>query len=390
MATDISGLFGLTPESYQASQEQQARQQAAQFAEMNPFQRANYGLFLGGRQLGGAVGQALGAQDPQLQKISTINALSKQFDITTPQGMNSMAAALKDKYPDVALQVANQAQAMAAASAETQKKQLSLQQEENLRAELGKLGPDASTEDLLKVVSRYGPPDKILSVLQASTDRAAQRQQQMDAAKERNAILLQNAQERNATSKEIAQIQADSRKELAAIANAFKTGQQAAKPLSTQDIKMTNELSAAVKDADYGITQADKFTKLIDENKMQFGLVENLSSKARALAGASTPSDVAKSDLEKWMTSSINAVLNQAKGVQAKDDAVRAQKQVMEAIDKNDPKLIKNAIERVKQLLQNTRDDAISGLELIGQERNRDLTGRIKAAGTKENPIVLK
>lgn len=76
MATDIvQGLFGLTPEAYQAEQNRQAQAEALRFAQLDPFQQANYGLYMGGRQLGGLVGQALGAQDPQLQMISKTQSL---------------------------------------------------------------------------------------------------------------------------------------------------------------------------------------------------------------------------------------------------------------------------------------------------------------------------
>lgn len=76
MATDIvQGLFGLTPEAYQAEQNRQAQAEALRFAQLDPFQQANYGLYMGGRQLGGLVGQAMGAQDPQLQMISKTQSL---------------------------------------------------------------------------------------------------------------------------------------------------------------------------------------------------------------------------------------------------------------------------------------------------------------------------
>lgn len=392
MATDIvQGLFGMTPEAYQMQQQAAARQQAAQFAQMDPFQQANYGLYLGANQIGGGIGGMLGAQDPQLQKISTINSLAKQFDVTTPEGMTKMAMAIKDQYPDVALQLAGQAQTMQQSLLDTQKKQLSVTQEENLRKELSALGPDATQEDLLKVVTKYGDAKTILPTIQASMDRAAQRDQALIIAREQIQARLDAARERGESAERIAQMTIDARRELATLAAALKQGMQANKPLSIQDIKMSNELTASFKDANFGIEEAKRFTDLLDKNEIKFGVIENLSSKARGLAGQSNASDVAKSDLEKWITSSINSVLNQAKGVQARDDAERAQKQIMEALDKNDPKLVKNGIQRIKKLLENTKDDAISGLELIGQERNRNLTGRLPSGtGTKDNPIVLK
>jgi len=88
MATDIvQGLFGMTPETYQLRQQEAARQQAAQFAKMDPFQQANYGLYLGGNQLGGAIGGMLGAQDPMLQRISQQQALLKEINPSDPESL---------------------------------------------------------------------------------------------------------------------------------------------------------------------------------------------------------------------------------------------------------------------------------------------------------------
>ena len=93
MATDIvQGLFGMTPEGYQLEQQQRAQQQAAQFAQMNPFQQANYGLYLGANRLGGAIGGMLGAQDPMLQRISQQQALLKEVN---PSDAASLAAGIK-------------------------------------------------------------------------------------------------------------------------------------------------------------------------------------------------------------------------------------------------------------------------------------------------------
>lgn len=93
MATDIvQGLFGMTPESYQLEQQAAAQKQAMQFAQMDPFQRAAYGTFLGGSQLGGAIGGALGAQDPMLQRISQQQSLLKEIN---PSDATSLAAGIQ-------------------------------------------------------------------------------------------------------------------------------------------------------------------------------------------------------------------------------------------------------------------------------------------------------
>jgi len=89
MATNIvQSLFGVSPESYQQEQSAMADQRAMQYARLDPFQQANYGIARGAYGLAGAVGGALGGQDPELQKISARNSIAKQIDFSD---LNSIA-----------------------------------------------------------------------------------------------------------------------------------------------------------------------------------------------------------------------------------------------------------------------------------------------------------
>lgn len=90
MATDIvGGLFGITPEAYQAQQNRQALAQSAELAQLDPFASARTSLIYGGRQLGGAIAGALGAEDPQLRIISARNAVMQEVDPTNPASLQS-------------------------------------------------------------------------------------------------------------------------------------------------------------------------------------------------------------------------------------------------------------------------------------------------------------
>lgn len=83
MATNIvQSLFGVSPESYQQQQSDVADQRAMQYARLDPFQQANYGIARGAYGLAGAIGGALGGQDPELQKISARNSIAKQIDFS--------------------------------------------------------------------------------------------------------------------------------------------------------------------------------------------------------------------------------------------------------------------------------------------------------------------
>jgi len=88
--TNIAGLFGITPEAYQQQQNLMAQQQANQFAEMNPMQQAQRGIFYGANRLGGAIGGALGGEDPQLKIISLRNQIAKNMN---PNDLNSVQQA---------------------------------------------------------------------------------------------------------------------------------------------------------------------------------------------------------------------------------------------------------------------------------------------------------
>ena len=84
MAEIVQTLFGVSPESYQQQQSALADQRALQYAKLDPFQQANYAIGRGAYGLAGAIGGALGGQDPELQKISQRQALLGMIDPTNP------------------------------------------------------------------------------------------------------------------------------------------------------------------------------------------------------------------------------------------------------------------------------------------------------------------
>jgi hypothetical protein len=218
----VGGLFGMTPEMYQQTQNQNALKQASELAQLDPFALAKTGIGYGANRLAGAIGGALGGQDPQLQKISAIQALGKQFDITTPEGLMQAAGAIKNQYPDVALGLTQNAQELSLSRSKAAKETLSLNQETKLRDELANLGPNATQEQVLGVVTRYGSPDRVLAALQASSDRAAQRDNALQMARERIDANIQAAKDRNATAKEIAQMQVQGRIDIANLMASLK------------------------------------------------------------------------------------------------------------------------------------------------------------------------
>ena len=96
MATDIvQSLFGVTPDMYQRQQDALAEARAMRFAEMDPMQRATYGIYRGAGQLGGAVGRALGGEDPELARISARQSIASQIDLNDPASIQQAVQTLQ-------------------------------------------------------------------------------------------------------------------------------------------------------------------------------------------------------------------------------------------------------------------------------------------------------
>lgn len=124
MAQDsiVGGLFGLTPEMYQRSQQAADQQEATQFAQLSPFQQASAGFYSAGRGLGRGIGSMLGAEDPQLRMIAQQQQILRNIDPNDPEsiaqgariasdaGNARLASALSKQASDLALNRASIAQ----------------------------------------------------------------------------------------------------------------------------------------------------------------------------------------------------------------------------------------------------------------------------------------
>ena len=251
MAQDsiIGGLFGLTPEMYQRSQAEEDRKAAMQFAQLSPLQQASAGFYSAGMGLGRGIGTLLGVEDPQLQMIAQQQQILKNVDPNDPESIaagarmasemgNAQLAMSLSAFSRDLMQKQSQIRAQTATA---QKAELSVRQENELRQKLAELGPNPTNEQIVSVVSQYGAPDKVLSVLQSTADKAAAREQRAIEAQQRNDALIQAARERGDTARQIAQIAADSRREIALI----RSGGAEEKPLTQQQqVKLRRDYAA--------------------------------------------------------------------------------------------------------------------------------------------------
>jgi len=192
MASEILGLF-TSPENYQLGQQQMAQDEALQFARLTPMQKASYGAYQGGRGLADFGGRLLGGEDPQLKKITMRQQMltgaggMPPIDLNDPNSMLRAANAAQGFDPEFAQGLIAAANDLAknladirSKTATAAKTELNITQEENLRKELSNLGPTPTNEQILAVVSKYGPPDKILSALQGAQTAQAERERRTE------------------------------------------------------------------------------------------------------------------------------------------------------------------------------------------------------------------
>ena len=107
MASEILGLF-TSPEDYQMRQQQGMQNRALQFAQLNPFEKASYGIYQGAGQLGQATGSLFGMEDPQLRKISMRQQMltgaggNPRIDLNDPNSMLRAAEVAQQFDPEFA------------------------------------------------------------------------------------------------------------------------------------------------------------------------------------------------------------------------------------------------------------------------------------------------
>ena len=322
MATIVEGLFGLTPEMYGQQQRASALNEGVRLAQLDPAARGQALIYAGARGLGDVAGGALGAEDPQLKLISARNTIAQQIDQTNPESIMKgaqMLAQMGDQQGAMALaQYARQAQSEMALVQQRQaagqsslataaKTELSVRQEEQLRAELAKLGPDATQDQVISVLTKYGPPEKVLAALTSAQSRAEATQARTagleaanlaktesaktaaDAALERAKVAadakIEAARERGATAMQIAQMQTDARRDIAQLAASMK--EAASAELLTPKEKQKRE--AAFPQATSAIkgfeTKADSFVNDIKKLRDDPGLAEITGIAAGRLPG---------------------------------------------------------------------------------------------------------
>ena len=175
MADIVGSLFGVAPQAVQASIANPMFERAAAFAQMDPMQRAQFGLYSGGAMLGQGIGGLLGGEDPRLVQARQMQQvkdwISKNgVDINSPDGLSQAAQyAQSIGATEGAMVLGQQAQQVRRAASEEQLKtaqatraealakreDANLARQDKLEQVMQELGPNASPKQIQQAIFPY-------------------------------------------------------------------------------------------------------------------------------------------------------------------------------------------------------------------------------------------
>ena len=173
MAQDsmMANLFGVSPEIYQQNQQDLARKQGMEFAQLDPYERVNAMAYTQGRQAGNVVGGLLGVQDPTMKLLSQRAELGRQFDLSTAQGYKSLAKELLAKNDPQGAQIALQK----ATDQELKESMITKNLQERRAASLGsdvmKANAEAGIKSAIRQLESQEQTPEVVSALQVYKDQ---------------------------------------------------------------------------------------------------------------------------------------------------------------------------------------------------------------------------
>jgi hypothetical protein len=335
----VGGMFGMTPEMYAMNRDIVGQQQAATLAAqpgtlMSPSLAPFYAQAAQqGQLLGKVTGSLLGVEDPQMQLISRTNQLVQQIGVDTPEKLQTLAGELQ-KLPGgaaLAVQAIEKANSMMKTGAEAQTAKQKIDQEKALRDELNTLGDNATDEDILRVVRKYGTPDQVMRAVQASMDK-------------KNAANLKAAA---AVNKPLpASLQKDEGKDLEAY-DSYSSQKEALMP---SIVNLTPDAEGV--------------------RKLELGPIKNAKYAAQNLAGNSTPESRAYEALKSAVGTAVNLQVSAEKGVQTDKDVLRFADALIAAYGKNDTQSTLEALKRYYDAINRAQEKAAGRIESRRKSQN--------------------
>jgi hypothetical protein len=329
----VAGLFGLTPQMYGEQQRRSALREGIDLAKLTPGEAGAAMTYAGARGLGGAIAGALGVEDPQMKKMSQRNQLLQQLDVNDPESFVSLAkqaASLGDG--EFAVGLIEKAKSLA----ESQSK-IALNQAQTLKAlQPEKLTGDERYIQALRIVEtklQKGEKPTLTELANAniSGQMLSKPRSYLDQA---SGQMITQAATDPSKAFPLAYKEMGATTEGGATTVPKPTVQQATAgniPAGSQN--EIADIEASLVRLENTSPQLDKFSQLLKSGDVKFNAAANAFDFLGAVVppifgGAEVGNQVKKDEFTRAFKERVNTVLNNAKGVQAKDDAKRAEEQI--------------------------------------------------------------
>jgi hypothetical protein len=130
------------------------------------------------------------------------------------------------------------------------------------------------------------------------------------------------------------------------------------------------------------VSEISNYRDMIKKGEVQYGPLTNLTARASAAIGSPTANALKQQEIESFLISQINEVLNAAKGVQAKDDALRAERQIKTYLATNS----NDGMEKALELLEKTKKNVKKGNEAYINSLTGQSTPNKPTTPTTQNP----
>jgi hypothetical protein len=380
MATSVTqSLFGITPESIMQERSAAANRQAMDFARLDPFEAARYGLFRGASQLGDVAASAMGYEDPEIARAKARQGMLSGVDLNNPESLLAKAQSLQATDPMAAQSLVAQAnerqstitaQQEAAAKREAEQRRLTslaqvVQQKTGLGPEesLALAQDPAAVRELMKDDTAITDADGRVKLISKKTGDTIK---DLGAAADKRSITNVN-------------VSGTAENEYAK-----KVGAETA----TQDVTLIN----SVKNAPQSIKKLEETLDLIDKGQLNTGIASGLQdtiarARSKFLADKAAKVNVADSQyLDSLLGSDVFAQI-QALGIGARGLDTPAEREFLLSVVTGTRALDKETLRRMTQF----RLDAVrSSAEAYNDRiKNGELEQYQRITGRQLKPVEL-
>jgi hypothetical protein len=85
MTQIVESLFGVSPERYQEQKDAALQKEALDYAQLDPYQRAEAGIYAGARGLASGIGRMLGGEDPGMRRVTEQDQIIRSINLNDPE-----------------------------------------------------------------------------------------------------------------------------------------------------------------------------------------------------------------------------------------------------------------------------------------------------------------